>query len=280
MEPTRNTPEDWRDGLRAPQESDHKYSRGHVVVLGGEQAVGAAKLASLAALRAGAGAASIVTSEQSFPIYAAWAEAVMVKPVWTDAATLRAWLAESKPIALVAGCGLGVSARTKEAMEVCVKSAHPLVMDADGLNVWDAEALSARLKDRAAPTVLTPHAAEFMRLFGGVLDTDAQRIEQVQRAAKLTGAVVLLKGHHTLIASPEGKLVVNDNAPAYLATAGSGDVLSGVIAALLAQGMDAFEATCAAAWLHGAAGQHCGSGLIAEDLPDAIRHEKNAFQNR
>jgi hydroxyethylthiazole kinase-like uncharacterized protein yjeF len=162
----------------------------------------------------------------------------------------------------VCGPGLGIE-RAGAALSTLIEAGgRNIVADADALTA--CAGVPSKLRGAA---VITPHEGEFARVFGPIGD---DRLEAVRAAAVLTGAVTLLKGAATVIAAPDGRAVINDNAPPWLATGGTGDVLSGVIAALLAQGMDAFEAACAGAWLHGAAAQEVGPGLIAEDLPDAL----------
>jgi hydroxyethylthiazole kinase-like uncharacterized protein yjeF len=228
----------------------HKYARGHVLVVEGESG-GAARLAALAALRAGAGLVTLIGPDSRLP-----ADAIMNR---TDADG-RALLADPRCGAVVFGPGLAEAERGQAWLARLLGGALPVVLDAGGLALTSPEALHAA----TAPLVLTPHEGEFRRLFGPLAD---DRIGAVRAAAAAAGAVVLLKGPQTLIAAPDGRVLVNDHATPWLATAGSGDVLAGMIASLIAQGQPAFEAAATAAWLHGDAGRRGGPGLIADDLP-------------
>jgi hydroxyethylthiazole kinase-like uncharacterized protein yjeF len=237
--------------LRQPLAADiHKYARGHVLVVQGESS-GAARLAALAALRAGAGLVTLIGPDSRLP-----ADAIMHR---TDAEGL-AMLADPRVGAVVLGPGLAANERSQAWLARLLGSTRPVVLDAGALALTSPEALHAA----TAPLVLTPHEGEFRRLFGALAD---DRISALRAAAAAAGAVVLLKGPQTLIAAPDGRLLVNDHATPWLATAGSGDVLAGIIASLIAQGQPAFEAAATAAWLHGDAGRRGGPGLIADDLP-------------
>lgn len=248
-----NAPGLWR--LPKPDARAHKYMRGHVLVLGGQENPGAARLAALAALRAGAGVVTIGWPEQNLT---APAHAVMTRIIENGAA-LSAFAHERKVSAFVLGPGSGADKRLKACVEAALATGLPAVLDAD--------VFSLPLPKLHSACVLTPHEGEFKRAFAFTGDKPARACA----AAVQSGAVVLLKGADTVIASPEGRAALNTNAPPWLATAGAGDVLSGIIGALLAQGMPAFDAACAGAWLHGEAAQRGGPGLIADDLPGLLR---------
>lgn len=261
----RNDPELWGGRYPWPSLGGHKYSRGHAVILGGEVMTGAGRLAARAALRVGAGLATIAAPPPAVQIYALSMPSVIVQPV-ADSGAFAELIADPRRNAVLIGPGGGVSAETRSAVRAAVEAGKAGVLDADvfGSFAGDAEALFSGLSDR---WLLTPHEGEFGRVFGGLTGS---KLERARAAARRSGAVVLLKGADTVVAHPDGRAVINDNAPPDLATAGSGDVLAGMALGLIAQGMSAFDAACAAAWLHGEAGRQAGPGLIAEDLPEAL----------
>ena len=261
-----NTNPPWPPQLDA---ATHKYRRGHCVVVSGPaHATGAARLAAHGALRVGAGLVTVAGETAALGPLSASLTAVMVRKADT-AADLQTMLHDKRLNAVVIGPGSGVGNATRERVLATLASGAAVTLDADGLSSFaDApDALFKQLHDRC---VLTPHEGEFERLFPGLLAQSVNRIEATRDAAKRTGAVVLLKGPDTVVAKPHGAAVVNTNAPPYLATAGSGDVLAGIIAGLMAQGVTAFDAARTGAFLHGACGRIAGPGLIAEDLPEAL----------
>ena len=261
----RNMPRLWAGAYPWPRPAGNKYGRGHAVVVGGEMSsTGAARLAARGALRAGAGLVTVAASPAALSTYAAHLTAVMLRRV-EDAEAFAGMLSDPRISAVVLGPGAGVGGRTREFVETTLRTRKACVLDADALTVF-ADRRDELFACLHAGCVLTPHDGEFARLF----ETTGDKLERCRRAAARSGAVVLLKGADTVIAAPDGLAVINDNAPADLATAGSGDVLAGVIAGLLAQGTPAFEAAAMAAWLHGAAGEAAGPGLIAEDLPEIL----------
>ncbi|MHA1547401.1 MAG: NAD(P)H-hydrate dehydratase [Alphaproteobacteria bacterium] len=264
-----NHPDSWT--LPDLEVIGHKYSRGHTVVLAGPpQSTGAARLAARGALRAGSGLVTVAAPTSSVHIVAAQVTAIMVKEI-AGPPDLAAMLEDERLNAVVLGPALGVGAATRNLVDAAIGSSAALVLDADALVSFGEtpDALFEKLKAREAGAVITPHDGEFAKLFGDTAGLPS-KLGRARRAAALSGAVVVCKGPDTVIAAPDGRAFINDNAPPQLATAGSGDVLAGIIGGLLAQGMAPLEAAAAGVWLHGAAGQSRGHGLIAEDLPEAL----------
>ncbi|TCT11290.1 hydroxyethylthiazole kinase-like uncharacterized protein yjeF/hydroxyethylthiazole kinase-like uncharacterized protein yjeF [Tepidamorphus gemmatus] len=268
-----NRREIWAGRLCLGRRDIHKYDRGHVLVVGGDQwNTGAARLAARAALRAGAGLVTVASPTAALPVYASHLTSVMLRD-GEGVEGVKAALADPRRNAVVIGPAAGVGDATRDKVCAVLAAGRSAVLDADALTSFEAspeQLFGAILSDRARPVVMTPHEGEFRRLFGSVVDMDADKLARARAAARLSGAVVLLKGTDTIVAAPDGKAWINDNAPEWLATAGSGDVLAGIVAALLARGLPAPLAAAAAAWLHGAAALRAGPGLIAEDLPEAI----------
>lgn len=258
-----NGPALWR--LPVPGPGDHKYTRGHAVVVGGVHMTGAGRLAARAARRGGAGLVTVAAAESALALYAGDAPGVLTWPLDTGA-DLAALLADERRNALLLGPGGGRGEALRGRVLAALATGRACVLDADALTSF-ADCADALFKAITGPTVLTPHDGEFNRLFGAL---PGIRLERARAAAVRSGAVVLLKGPDTVIAAPDGTAAITANAPSDLATAGSGDVLAGLILGLLAQGMDAFSAAAAGAWLHAEAGRAVGPGLIAEDLPEAL----------
>jgi hydroxyethylthiazole kinase-like uncharacterized protein yjeF len=217
---------------------------------------GAARLAAAAARRIGAGLLTIATPEDAAAIYRTGDPGLLI-----DTAPLANLLADPRRTTWVCGPGLGLPA-AQAALPTLLRAGRQTVIDADALT-----ACAGTPQALQGATVLTPHAGEFARVFGA---PGTDRLAAARAAAAQTGAVVLLKGADTIIAAPDGRAAINDTAPPWLATAGAGDVLAGIIAGLLAQGMPPWEAACAAAYLHGQAANRAGPGLIAEDLVTAL----------
>lgn len=263
-----NGPALWLSHFPWPQPGDHKYSRGHAVVVGGAVMTGAARLASRAALRAGAGLVTIASPGEALPIYATAMPGVLMSPLAGEEGGLAHLLEDARKNIYLIGPGNGVTAETRERVLAVLARERACVLDADAISVFQEtpEDLFAAIK---GPCVLTPHEGEFVRLFGEGTAEDG-KLRRARAGARRSGAVVLLKGADTVIADAEGNAVINANAPPTLATAGAGDVLAGFLTGLMAQGMPPFEAAAAAAWLHGAAAGPFGLGLVAEDLPDLL----------
>lgn len=258
-----NAPALWSARLLRPNADMHKYKRGHVLVNGGANMTGAARLAALGAARMGAGLVTIATPPQAWAVYAAAMTSVMVEALPGD--DLAPALIDKRRNALVLGPGAGVTEQTKRNVLAAAATGRALVLDADALSVF-ADQPSTLFSALRGPCVLTPHDGEFARLFS----ISGDKLSRARSAAQRSGTVVVLKGADTVVAEPGGRAVLNANAPAWLATGGSGDVLAGMVAGLLAQGVPVFEAACAAVWMHGEAAKLAGPGLISEDLPSLL----------
>jgi len=270
-----NTPDLWGRLFPVPGADSQKYSRGHaVVVSGGVSTTGAARLAARGALRTGAGLVTIASPREALAVHAAANTAVMVRPV-DGPRELAEFLADKRRNAIVLGPGGGVGAALREQATVALAGEVAAVLDADALTSFadDPAALFSAIAQRGnLATILTPHEGEFSRLFK-VLNKEHkvfEKLEKTRLAAKLSGAIVVLKGSDTVVAAPDGRAAIAENAPPFLATAGSGDVLAGIVAGLLAQRMPAFEAAAAAVYVHGEAASVFGPGLISEDLPEML----------
>lgn len=299
-----NGPALWRDALPVDKPEAHKYARGHAVVVSGPaESTGAARLGARGALRIGTGLVTVASPRAAFPVNAAHLTAIMLQPFDVPEG-LATVLADKRRNAVLIGPGCGVGPTTCRMVEIALRSGAGVVLDADALTSFEARdeeagaaaaapsplgflpdttsrapagpkrLFSAIRADTERPVVLTPHDGEFQRLFGALLGS---RLERARRAATESGAVVILKGADTCIACPDGRAAVNENAPPWLATAGSGDVLAGFVAGLLARGAPAFEAAAAAVWLHGASAMAAGPGLIAEDIPEALPQALSAI---
>jgi hydroxyethylthiazole kinase-like uncharacterized protein yjeF len=266
----------------AKRADQHKYDHGHALILaGGPGRGGAARLAARAALRVGAGLVTVACPPEAMAENAAQLNAVMLRS-FADAAGLTRMLDDRRFNALCLGPGLGLGERTRDIVRAALAAGRALVLDADALTSH-AEAPAELFGRLHRGAVLTPHSGEFARLFpdlGAEVRTDFDeggvdaRRRAVRRAAERAGATVLLKGAVTLIAEPGGAVaslhLTGALSAPWLATAGAGDVLAGVIAGLLARGFLPFQAAEVGAWLHGAAGRQAGAGLIAEDLPEVL----------
>ncbi|KJC59309.1 hypothetical protein UP10_19115 [Bradyrhizobium sp. LTSPM299] len=272
---TENVPQAWRWSFPVPRIDGHKYARGHAVVVSGDIAsTGAARLAARGALRSGAGLVTLASPRDALAVNAAALTAVMVRAV-DNPIQFAELLGDKRFNACVIGPGAGVSARTRDFVHTALSAQRHLVLDADALTSFAGapdrlfEAIKA---SDGQQVVLTPHEGEFPRLFSDISNKHPGRskLERVRAAAERSGAVVLLKGADTVVASPDGRATVAANAPPWLATAGAGDVLAGIIAGQLAQGVPAFEAASIGVWMHGECASEAGPGLIAEDLTEVL----------
>ena len=264
-----NAPGAWRHCWPDLRLDGHKYTRGHaVVVSGGVEMSGAARLCARGALRIGAGLVTIAAPPDALMAHAAQLNATLLK-AGTEPLVIESLLEDKRYTAVAIGPGLGRGGDALRQVMVVLGSGTAAVLDADAITVAAADpgALFRAITGMKRPVVLTPHEGEFKRLFP---DAKGSKLDRARAAAELSGAVVLLKGPDTVIAAPDSRAAINENAPPTLATAGSGDVLAGFVTGLLAQGMAPFEATCAAVWLHGECANRFGPGLIAEDIPESL----------
>jgi NAD(P)H-hydrate epimerase len=268
-----NRPALWADAVTALDPSAHKYRRGHLVVLsGGATTQGAARMSATSGLAGGAGLVTMVAPDEALPALAAHLTAVMLKRV-DDRLSLEALLADERLNAFVLGPGFGDAEKARGFVEDVAVAGRNLVLDADGITAFrETPAMLFDHYQGKIRLVLTPHDGEFARLFPDLADdASLSKIDRAVAAARRANAVVVLKGADTVIADPDGRAAINTNAPPWLATAGSGDVLAGLVGAHLAQGMPPFEAAASAVWRHGAAAMRAGEGMTAEDLLRAIR---------
>jgi len=273
-----NAPAIWRAASPRLDAASHKYTRGAALIVSGPaHRTGAARLAARAALRVGAGLATIASPIDAVAANAAHSTAVMVAP-FADLAGFARLLADPRRNAALIGPGAGVGEATRGLVAAALTepsaASRAIVLDADALTSFagDAGGLAALIGVEGRATIVTPHEGEFARLLRAhseVLERPS-KLERARAAAALLGAVVVLKGADTIVAAPDGRAAIGFDLPPTLATAGSGDVLAGLACGLLAQGMPAFEAAAAAVWLHGAAARALGTGLIAEDLTEAL----------
>jgi hydroxyethylthiazole kinase-like uncharacterized protein yjeF len=270
-----NAPAFWSGQFPRPQRSQHKYSRGHTAVFsGGVSSSGAARLSAMAAARVGAGAVTVISPASALLANASHLTSIMLKKL-DEPGDLSELFAARWPDTFVLGPGYGLLRPLREMVLAVLAGgkARLLVLDADALTGFGGapEELFAAIAASDLDVVLTPHEGEFGRLFPDIAETTSlSKLERARRAAARSRAVVVYKGPDTVIAQPEGRAAINANGSAWLATAGSGDILAGFIAGLGAQKMPAFEAACAAVWLHAEAATRHGPGLIAEDLPALV----------
>lgn len=276
-----NRPALWRREFPVPAVDAHKYKRGHAGVFsGGSSATGAARLSALAAARSGAGAVTVLSPANAMQVNAAHLTSVMLRKA-DNVVDIQEFISERRPSAFVLGPGFGVGEKARDLVLAILGSSQlqgaridGLVLDADGITSFRESPdvlFNAAHQPNAPALVMTPHEGEFGRLFPDIAgDKSLSKLAKARAAAHRANAVVAYKGADTVIAAPDGLAAINSNGASWLATAGSGDVLSGIVAGLLAQGMPPFEAACAGVWIHAEAGSRFGPGLIAEDLPLAL----------
>ncbi len=254
----------WLGKMPQLSPSDNKYGRGHALLYGGYPVTGAARMAARAAARIGAGLTTVAVPDDALSIYASALTSIMVQPL-IEPGDFERLLADTRYTAFLIGPGAGVSEATRGRALKLLQTAKPVLLDADAITVFAPQA-DALFQAIRGPCVITPHEGEFKRIF----ETEGDKLWRARAAASRSGAIIVLKGSDTVIAAPDGRAIINANAPPTLATAGSGDVLGGLILGLLAQGMEPFFAAAAGVWMHGAAAAEFGPGLLAEDLPDLI----------
>lgn len=259
-----NHPKLWLSALPQPTQSINKYTRGYSVIVGGFPMTGASRLASLAAARIGSGITTLIVPDVAFNIYASQVLSIIVRP-FNKFDEFNHHIQDPRIQCFLIGPGLGITEDSEAQVISLLKMQKPIVLDADAISIFAAK-LPLLAKHIKSPCVMTPHEGEFQRLF----ELSADRIKSVQSAAKSINAVIVLKGSETIIAAPNGNTIINKNAPAILATGGSGDVLAGMMTGLISQGMPVFDAAAAAVWIHAEAANQFGLGLIADDLPNMI----------
>ncbi len=259
----------WKSYYPLPSKIGHKYTRGHTAVVGGGMAnTGAARISARNALRIGAGAVTVLCPPAALMVYAQALEAVMVSSFQTPD-ELADFIKSKRIASLLIGPANGVTDRTRENVLSALETSAHVVIDADAISVFkdDPEALFKAIKaKRTGQVILTPHEAEFDRVF----ELQGTPVDRSRRGAKISGATVILKGATTCIASPSGQVILNTHASPWLATAGSGDALAGILCGLMASMDDSLKASAAAVWIHGEAGLRLGAGMVAEDIEKTI----------
>lgn len=263
-----NSKDQWFHIFQQADIETHKFKRGYAVIAGAEVMTGATRLAARAAQRAGAGYVVIASPEKASTLYRVSLSSVVVTG-YRDTTGFSEILGDKRATAFLIGPGMGYAFGAQERVLATLKLNRPTVLDADALSLFEgsSELLFNKI---IGPCVMTPHEGEFAKLFPEIYSQSIGKLEQARAAAKESGAVIVFKGPDTVIAAPDGRAYINSNAPSYLATAGSGDVLAGIITSYLSQGYEPIEAAAAAVWFHGELGNQCGIGTIAEDLIDQI----------
>ena len=267
-----NEPDFWLRYYPRLKADGHKYDRGHAVIVSGPmESTGAARLGARAALRIGAGLVSVATSKSAFYINAAQLTSIMLA-VYDGSANLADLLISDPRLnSILIGPGAGATHETRENVAAVLSSEASTVIDAEGLTAFEdnPQELFGLIQQRSSPAILTPHKGEFDRLFPELGNAES-KLEQAKRAAEISGAVVIFKGPDTVVAAPDGLSAISENSPPWLATAGTGDVLAGMIVGLSAQGMSPFDAAVAAVWMHSELARTIGPGLIAEDMAETL----------
>lgn len=263
-----NDPTLWQEHLPRLLKNTHKYQRGYAVINAGATMTGAARLAARAAMRSGAGIVAVACPPETASLYGLALETAVIKPVVTPEEFTKI-ITDRRVGAILVGPGNGVSPVTHDRCLAALRTGHPVIIDADGITALSKDKKLLENK-KINNLLITPHEGEFAQLFGPMPEAKGNKLARARLAARQSGALVLLKGPDTVVAHPDGRVIVNTNGLPDLATAGSGDVLAGTILGLAAQGMPLFSAACAAVFMQGAAARIYGPGLIASDLPDLL----------
>jgi len=267
-----NEPDFWLRYYPRIKEDGHKYDRGHAVVVSGPmESTGAARMGAKAALRIGSGLVSVATSKAAFYINAAQLTSIMLAVYDGPVGLADLFNSDPRRNALLIGPGAGATKDTRDNVAAALSGEATAVIDAEGLTAFEgnAQELFGLIHNRNAPTILTPHQGEFDRVFPELGNAES-KLEQAKRAAEISGAVVIIKGPDTVVAAPDGLSAISEGSPPWLATAGTGDVLAGMITGLCAQNMSPFDAAAAGIWMHSELARTFGPGLIAEDMADMI----------
>ena len=265
-----NNPNLWISSFPKPISTDHKYTRGMVLInCGPKSKTGAARLSARSAMRVGAGAVKIVCNSDVVDILEPQISVELIQVIYNKQ-DFQNLLKDKKISSVLMGPGNGINNETKARTLMALAFVDHVVIDADAITAF-ADDPNELFIDCYPHTILTPHEGEFKKIFGTDIANIDDRVLRAKEAAIRSNTTVVLKGANTIIASPNGDLVINKSKAAYLATAGSGDVLAGIIASLVGKNkMSAFDAACAGVWLHSTIGAYLGPGMIAEDIIDMI----------
>lgn len=267
-----NIPALWHEYFETPKVTGHKYHRGHTLAVSGNLTkIGATRLMAQSALRTGSGLVTIAAPKETLLAHASYITSLMLCEI-DNPRELKEQLKDRRLNTICLGPGMDPDQQTRDMVSAALTSAGSIVIDAGAISAFaeDPKTLFKLIHEHESSCVLTPHDGEFDRLFSD-LASNKDRLSKAREASKISGATIVLKGPDTIIAEPKGRTAISDNAPPWLATAGSGDVLTGIIAGLMAQGLPEFEAAAAAVWFHGEAGNHAGPNLISSDLDESLR---------